>query len=421
MRAQNSKQLLLLWGVVDQAKRQGHPQAERAERAFDMLAALQRDHPAAVEAVLMHPAARAWAAHTLRALQGGPPRRGAVPGALAALAAAALVGSRTSGTIETFAHDGLAMLPGIGAISADGAVLVRSTAAGVRATGAGVRVDIPVGGGGDAPGWRGLRVLSTTAAGVSVRFVLDDLDPYRMPGARLCGRLPAAEVEVWRSSLSRAWEVLVRRHAGAAAEIREVTTTLTPLAPGPANGAVRSQQSASSQETFGCTALSSPTDVPTLAVTLVHEVQHAKLAALMEITPLTRPDDGRRYYAPWRDDPRPLGGLLHGAYAHMMVSRFWRTERRYATGDAAIRAHAAFARWRAAALEVAGILLGSGRLTRAGEVFVTAMTEPLTEWNAEPVPGEAMLLARRDAESHRLRAGGREALGGPLSFPSQAP
>jgi HEXXH motif-containing protein len=369
----------------------------------------------------MHPAARAWATHTLRALCDGPPRSGAVPGALAALAAAALVGARAPGTIETFARDGLAMLPGIGGISADGVVLVRSTPDGVRATGEGVRIDIPVDPGGDAPGWRGLRVLSATAAGVPVRFVLDDLDPYRMPGASLRGRLSPAEVAAWRSYLSRAWELLVRRHADAAAEIREVTTTLTPLATRPADVATRCQQSASSQETFGCTALSSPADVPTLAVTLVHEVQHAKLAALMEITPLTRPDDGRRYYAPWRDDPRPLGGLLHGAYAHMMVSRFWRTERRYATGAAAIRAHAAFARWRAAALEVAGILLDSRRLTRAGEVFVTAMMGPLTEWNAEPVPGEAMWRARRDAEHHRLRAGGREALGGPLSFPSQAP
>src|SRR5581483_603165 len=60
------------------------------------------------------------------------------------------------------------------------------------------------------------------------------------------------------------------------------------------------------------------------AVTLAHELQHLKLGALLDIVTLALPDDGRRYYAPWRDDPRPLGGLLQGAYAYFGVSGFWR-------------------------------------------------------------------------------------------------
>jgi uncharacterized protein len=407
VRAQDSKQLLLIWGVVDQARRRGHHQAGQARHAYDLLTTLQRSHPAAVESVLMQPAARAWAIHTLRALSGGPVRRGAVPGALAALAAAALVRARVAGSIEVPVYDGVAMLPGVGEVmagTAAGGVLVRSAAAGARVTGDGLRVEVPAGHGADAPGWRGLRTVRTAALTVPVRFVLDDLDPYRMPGATLRDRLSRAEFGRWRSRLLAAWELLVRRHAGAAAEIRATTTTLTPLAD-PADGGELSQRSASSVEAFGCTALSSPTDVQTLAVTLVHEVQHAKLAALTELIPLTLPDDGRRFYAPWRDDPRPLDGLLHGAYAHMMVSGFWRVERRHpVAGTAAMRAHAAFARWRAAAAEAAGTLLGSGHLTAAGEVFVGTMMETLTAWNAEPVPSQAMEWARGDADRHRRRS-----------------
>jgi HEXXH motif-containing protein len=404
VRTQNSKQRLLLWGVVDQARRRGHPQAAAAEHAYTMLAALHRRHRVYVDAVLMQPAARAWAIHTLRALCGGPARDSAVPGALAALAAAALVRSRTSAAIDLPVCDGSVMLPGVGQIMAGNAgrtVFLRSTTTGAQVTGDGVRVAIPAAYGVDAPGWRGLRTLSATAQGVPVRFVLDDLDPYRMPGATLSGRLSPGEVDSWRSAISAAWELLVRDHHAAAMEIRAVTTALTPLAPGPSEtGCLRS---ASSQETFGCTALSSPTDIRTLAVTLVHEVQHAKLNALMGITPLTMPDDGRRYYAPWRDDPRPIEGLLHGAYAYMMVSRFWRGERRHASGAAAMPAHATFARWRAAALDVVGTLLDSGRLTRPGNVFVTAMREPLAAWNAEPVPSQAQEWARHEADRHRLR------------------
>src|SRR4051794_32475119 len=33
----------------------------------------------------------------------------------------------------------------------------------------------------------------------------------------------------------------------------------------------------------------------------------------------------------WRDDPRPPFGILHGAYAYLAVTRFWRTETAAAT------------------------------------------------------------------------------------------
>ena len=43
-----------------------------------------------------------------------------------------------------------------------------------------------------------------------------------------------------------------------------------------------------------------------LAVALVHEFQHSKLAALHRLVPLYDRTDPARYFAPWRPDPRPM-------------------------------------------------------------------------------------------------------------------
>lgn len=47
----------------------------------------------------------------------------------------------------------------------------------------------------------------------------------------------------------------------------------------------------------------------------------------------------RRYYAPWRDHPRPAVGLLQGAYAHVGVTEFWWRRRKSALSAA--RSHLA--------------------------------------------------------------------------------
>jgi len=52
-------------------------------------------------------------------------------------------------------------------------------------------------------------------------------------------------------------------------------------------------------------------------VTVAHESQHLKFAALLDGVDLTMPGDGQRCYAPWREDPRPVVGLLQSAYAFL--------------------------------------------------------------------------------------------------------
>jgi HEXXH motif-containing protein len=73
--------------------------------------------------------------------------------------------------------------------------------------------------------------------------------------------------------------------------------------------------------------VSEPPDPATPAVSLVHEFQHIKLGALMHLISLVTGDDGTPYYAPWRDDPSPLGGFLQGVCAFFGIAEFWRRRR----------------------------------------------------------------------------------------------
>ena len=179
-----------------------------------------------------------------------------------------------------------------------------------------------------------------------------------------------------------------------AREVAEIVTVIVPLAR-PSAGLV----SSSSPETFGAIAMSQPSDACTLASTLAHEIQHVKLSALLDLLPLTRPDDGRRFYAPWRADPRPISGLLQGAYAYLGVSAFWRRQREL-TPEGGFDAQVEFVRWREAAALVAGVLQSSGQLTPAGEEFVGRMMATLKTWQAEPVPEIARHRANQESEQH---------------------
>ncbi|WP_449066679.1 HEXXH motif domain-containing protein, partial [Planomonospora algeriensis] len=296
----------------------------------------------------------------------------AAPAQLAALAAAAAIRSGAVCEIDVPAVEGVVTLPSLGQAVLSPTVseaTVHCFADGADVMADSLVVRVPADPRLDAPGWRSLRTLSAESDGMPFRVVVDDLDPYRMPGTANMGeRLTPDEAEHWQRGLDGAWSLLVRHHRTVAEEVGTAVSVLTPLV-APARG----QSSASSRETFGCVALSTPPDATTFAVTLTHETQHAKLSALLDLVPLTRPDDGSRHYAPWRPDPRPIPGLLQGAYAYLGVTGFWRRQRRLETGEAALEAEAEFSQWRAAARLVAGTLLRSGRLTPPGEAFVAAM------------------------------------------------
>ena len=389
--AQRSKRLLFLRGVRDMAKEEGPVRARRARQAFALLAEIQERHPDAVETIVTYPTVGAWARRTLQGAGDS--------GGLAAVAAAAVVRAGFPRPVEVPVREDAVVLPSLGrALLPDASVAtVRAGGEAAELSSPGTTVRIPGDPHRDAHRWQGLRRLDAEYHGMAIRLLLDDVDPYRWPGDDVRAVRPdTEELELWRSVLRRAWRLLVRWHWTTAEEVATAISVLTPV-----TAPDRALRSATSAETFGVIGLSTPSDEHSLAVSLAHEVQHAKLGALDDLVTLTRPDDGSRFYAAWRDDPRPAVGLLHGAYAHLGVAGYWRRQRVHERGDAAMRAHVEFARWRDASVSAARTLTASGRLTSEGEMFVADMSRTLRAWCREPVPVAALDRARTAAERHR--------------------
>lgn len=395
-----SKLLLLLRGVLRRSA--GHPGAADVERGYDLLTMVQEVAPDALAVVLRHPPVRAWARHAVHALTAGSPdpdlRR------LPVIGAAAAIRGQVPCVVEVQAPSGMLVLPSLGRalLRNDRAVIeVTGGEAEVRCGGtdgspsnAAGGVDRAMIGGHDAPGWRGLRTLSAASGDRRIDLLIDDVDPYRMPAMPLPAEpLTDRQVREWQVQLDLAWDLLVRNHPATADVVRAALRVVTPL-----RSTAHGQVSATGRDTFGCIAMSAPLDPQSFAETLAHEVGHAKLTGLLDIVQLSLADDGSRYYAPWREDPRPASGLLQGVYAYLGVTAFWHRERAAGTGG---HADSEFARWRVAALGGAETLLRSGRLTTEGREFVAEIRSTLLRWQSEPVPAEAAARAQREIDHHR--------------------
>lgn len=388
---QHSKHVLLLRRTVSLAAAAGHDEADAARLAYGHLSDIQERDPGAVSAVIGHPAVGAWAREVVRTLESAEHDAAASPAQLAAVAAAAAIRARLPFAAEIPVLDGSAMLPSLGRASASAGQL--------RVSGAGVTIDqatLPADLSAEDAGWQGLRRVSVRAGGQDIELLIDDLDPCRAPGAEnIAGRLSAADAARWQSIVSDGWDLLERHHRAVAEEAAIMVRVLTPLHPLP-DGYV----SSTARHAFGAVMLSTPPDARSFALTIAHELQHAKLSALLDIIPMTHRDDGRVFYAPWREDPRPASGLLQGAYAFLGVAAFWRRQSKVADGEFAI---AEFARWADGVRRVTDTLLQSGSLTRPGEVFVSGIDRTLRRWDAEPVPASAIAQAKLASDEHEER------------------
>ncbi|MEU8379823.1 HEXXH motif domain-containing protein [Streptosporangium sp. NPDC048865] len=390
------KNRLLVRALVLEAETAGHPHAALSAQAYDLLAEMETHGRERVEPELCHPAVGAWALRTYLSLRAGTGAKDD-PGRLAALVVAIAVRARIACRVRLAVEGDTVVLPALGSLTVPAGargvldVTVRPDADGAeldigRST---VRVD-PLR---DGTGWQVLRRL---AVGPGLSLVVDDADPYRWPAGHVTEpRLSDARLEHWASCLRDAWRVLTTHHWTVAAETASGVSVLTPIH-APAFG----QNSATSRETFGAVALSEPQHGLGMAATFAHEVQHAKLTALTDTVDLTRPEDGKRYYAPWRNDPRPVNGLLQGAYAYLGVAGFWRRQHGHEQGARAFRGQVEFARWREAAYRVTGTLMSSGGLNERGEEFVKAMRGTLEGWLDEPVDLAVAAQARHEADQH---------------------
>ena len=383
--AEYSKHLVLLIGVLNSA--QGSDQYQLAKTGYELLAKALQANRAAAEDAIRYPAVGVWARRTIQACRGGAAIPGAEPGELRAVAAAAAIRAEMTAEIDVPVRAGRVILPSLGVAIVPGDIARIRTAKGKTEVGP---VELPPSPHQDGPGWLGLHRVRAGSFDV----LIDDLDPFRMPD--LPDLASRVTVKPWDASLSESWDALESSHPAAAAEVAEAVSVIVPRR-SPRTGVV----STSSPWAFGAVGMSCPPDPITGAETFAHEIQHLKLGALQHIVALAQPDDGRRYYAPWRDDPRPLSGLLQGAYAYLGVTGFWRRQRHLSSGPR--RADTEYVRWRQATALGIETLRSSGRLTAAGLDFVSGMASMLASWQDDPVPAVAQTEARRAADAHLAR------------------
>ncbi|MBL7549384.1 HEXXH motif domain-containing protein [Frankia sp. AgB1.9] len=420
---QLSKRILLVYAVAEVArtKAPGVCAAAGLDEAQAVLAACYRASPEPVAEVLRYPSVGAWAMQCLRQLvapdDGSPdlPRLAADLGHFGALAAAAAVRAGVSFETTVRVRESAVMLPTLGLVrveAPDGWARARGSGgtgrveilhggatATVTAPTAAERPPEPVGQAEADGRWLPLRRLRSTANDQRIDLALDDIDPFRgFAGLPPAGRVPTGAVAAWQDRLNEAWAVLVGHDRDQADAIAASARCLVPLEAGPERWKV----SATSADSSGAFGLTTPEDGLSLAVTLVHEFQHTKLLALIDVVELCEPGD-EVHYAPWRPDPRPVSGLLHGAYAYLGVTDFWRRYRSAARGAPARLAQFEFARWQAALRRTLPVLRTSRLLTALGAEFVAGMAASSEAWSDEQVPPAALALAQDIGAVHRIR------------------
>ena len=142
-------------------------------------------------------------------------------------------------------------------------------------------------------------------------------------------------VDEWLSSLRAALDVVSTYLPDLRAEVRLYVQAIVPVGYFPDR-----HLSASYREAIGTLYLSLHPDPMTMVEAIVHEFQHNKLNALLELDDiLTNPPDAT-YASPVRPDPRPLHGVLLAVHAFVPVAHLY--ERMIDAGDVRARPD----RWR---------------------------------------------------------------------------
>ncbi|MFE5485421.1 HEXXH motif domain-containing protein [Streptomyces sp. NPDC056527] len=353
---------------------------QRFTESWRLLERVEGRHPGVVRDLIDYPTTGTWLATALMEPLGPGLDRHLARLDILAVTAALRSGSPLDVTVD--APGGSLSLPGVGRLRARGAgrVRIRARSRAVRVHSEGrthrapvvlVLADRRTGAlTGWGPGWTGLRVLSGSAAR------LDDLDPYRVPPggigspARAGSDHAVTDRAAWSACWRSAQDLLERTDPARATEVRRSVRALVPLVPhGPgSSGATLSVAP-------GAVLTSLPSGAQDMAETLVHEVHHSKLATLHELVPLYLPGRAAVHRVGWRSDPRPIAGVLHGAYAHLALTDLWR---RAATAEGVptpwrTSAGQQFDRFHDQVDEALAILLESDELTSEGREFVHQM------------------------------------------------
>jgi uncharacterized protein len=324
---------------------------------WELLCSLDQQNPQAVRHALSNPCVAAWAIRCLRPLPGADLDLDRAH--LAGLALAAAVRAGVTVELSVPMRGGTVYLPGVGAmdeLSDAGRVVVLRTHDGrvvTRGTGR----------------WLQMRQLDT---GELRGVAIEDLDPFRD-----CYDWPVAA----RLSVPQ-WQAWQRRFTGAAAILaKAVPPYLDVMAKGlgavvPLRPVLGEERAATARQAFGSVAIAFPAGDDILAELLLHEFQHVKLNALTELHPMVsssaRPVLLR---VPWRPDPRPVVGALHGVYAFLALMGLRRV----------IGPRQRFLHYRSWVLAVTESLLNTHALSEDGERFVAGIIAAASTASGESV------------------------------------
>ncbi|MGK5682479.1 aKG-HExxH-type peptide beta-hydroxylase, partial [Actinoplanes sp. URMC 104] len=244
-----------------------------------LLAGLERQAPGVFDEVLRHPFVRSWA---VSCLDGGP---GCDPDWASAIAAAVAVCAGVRAEVPVRAHGGRIHLPTVGFFAAPAAevTVVVSGPGSLTLRWPGGRV--PLAGDATVKGWHAARWVTVDG----LRILLEDADPYRDRLEHAAGgHLGPADADGWSAALGEAWARLGTDAPDQRDGLRQGLRAIVPLTPAPGG----TPRSATSRHAFGALGVAR-TGPAELAVLLVHEFQHAKLGAVLDLVDLV-PEDAAR-------------------------------------------------------------------------------------------------------------------------------
>jgi HEXXH motif-containing protein len=403
---QASKHLVMLLAILDLVKDKRPDLLDDADSGLRLLDSAQRAAPDAAGAVVAHPQFGLWAARCLRQLSGNLTFHSQPIelelGQLGAFAAVAAVRAGLSFEVTVPLRDGTVFLPTLGVArvgsgGADVASIVHRDGV-LRIRSCGKAVTVPADPATDGADWVGLRYLTGDLGGRTASVELADLGPARDGSERTNeSRLDATTIARWQHVFAGACRILTDDHPVAADAIATGLVGFLPLA----NQGEDFLFSATMRDAFGYLESQLTDDPLALAETLVHEFQHSKMYGIVDLFPLEESNGAHIHFAPWRQDPRPIPGLLQGTHAFLGVTQFWFVQQRGLTGTRRDRAYFEFARWRHQVASAIDALLASGDLTEAGIDFAQTMRLTAAQWDDESVPTDIQRRADRLVAEHR--------------------
>jgi HEXXH motif-containing protein len=403
-KSQYSQRKLALRALIEQLDANPSavgPRIEPAE-AWRLLAAAERRDPEIAADILLYPTVGVWLTRALHFTRAELTNGLAWPelGYLHLMAAAAAVRCGIPCAVEVPVWHGVVTLPTVGQLRLPtgfpiGTAEVRCSAAGTQLRAHDGRISLDFTPDVASAVFTPAKWHATASRGLTLSTAIDDLDPYR----RFADPLPPSELDPiglaeWRKLLDEAWDVLTRWQPGHARELAAGMRMLVPIARG------LGIAGSSSPSAFGGLALAANDSATELAETMIHEFQHSKLNALLGLIELVNDADGPRLYAPWRDDPRPVTGLVHGVYAFVCASEFWLAHRDQLPEHAARRAEFAFVYRRHQVRRAVDLLLAGDRLTELGRRLVKAVSRRLAVCERAPAVAELADIAETMATDH---------------------